>query len=693
MLRSKTVRTVSVFAWLGVFFLAFFAPLAPWIAKNLSEIKEVSVLRIVTGEPAGYAPDFSRIYSDEKRIEIETNLTDLSINSSGQTANEDFGRYFGNEKGINNYLKLPYNRTFQKTQNGEFTEIGYVFLALFPLILIFLPGARTWFVAIVVLSTAAYWFYAMFPDTLGHLAAFSDLLKLNTAIVRAFDSLVLPIGYLAIIAGFAIATAAILFGLKSTGNTQTDTDHELLRLLGVFTVIYGFVYLVSSYGVPWYGILLYFCLFSLISIAGSYATGDEASADSREPGIGFYSAIVIAIILSSWIGRTTVSDAISHLANVEYSAYRLGNLAQEETLVAYHPNYFPIVSALNLRDESAAVREILDAPDVRNLNALLVSASITPKDLIGLAQVLASIETSNLREMMPTLSSIAEMALKQEARKARLRVYHAAFSPSQDNQADTPIYRIGTFLSYYIHDNIHRYYEDSLLFNYRSWFDHTDPDTVAWRMRETGFKHLLLDVNASTIDVSPPYELTARFENLLLGLRSEGFRLVSTDNPCLESALRENEQLTPEEYLARAGVSYDSATLLPDGNYQYTSRYSKRLECYAYLVQIVREGRVNSSSEYSYLLPYAGMIERNLATIDSIFESAKNGERNHYQASGAIERLTGLQSGWMALFEIIDQEAAEMSVEILETNNAETATPAAPGENAEASESDSPELR
>lgn len=170
MARSRTVSAVSVVAWLGVFVVAFFAPLAPWIAKNASEISEVSVLRLVTGEPAGYEPDFSRIYSSEQVATIEANLTDLAVDSSGQTANEDFGRYFGNEEGINNYLKLPYNRTFQKTQNGEFTEIGYVFLALFPMLLIFVPGARAWLVAAILLSVGAYGCYTLLPDTLSGVA-------------------------------------------------------------------------------------------------------------------------------------------------------------------------------------------------------------------------------------------------------------------------------------------------------------------------------------------------------------------------------------------------------------------------------------------------------------------------------------------------------------------------------------------
>lgn len=58
------------------------------------------------------------------------------------------GRYFGYDKGINNYLKLPANLTFQKNQAGEFTDITYIFLALVPSILLFVRGRRGVFASV-----------------------------------------------------------------------------------------------------------------------------------------------------------------------------------------------------------------------------------------------------------------------------------------------------------------------------------------------------------------------------------------------------------------------------------------------------------------------------------------------------------------------------------------------------------------
>lgn len=38
------------------------------------------------------------------------------ITGSGTSMNEDFNRYFGQETGLNNYIKLPVNLTLQVNQ-------------------------------------------------------------------------------------------------------------------------------------------------------------------------------------------------------------------------------------------------------------------------------------------------------------------------------------------------------------------------------------------------------------------------------------------------------------------------------------------------------------------------------------------------------------------------------------------------
>lgn len=93
---------------------------------------------MLTGFAGPTAFDYKKLYPQSEYDARTKAATDSAITSDGQSQNEDFSRYFGQEKGINNYLKLPVNLTFQKNQTGEFTDITYIFLALVPAAFFFL---------------------------------------------------------------------------------------------------------------------------------------------------------------------------------------------------------------------------------------------------------------------------------------------------------------------------------------------------------------------------------------------------------------------------------------------------------------------------------------------------------------------------------------------------------------------------
>jgi hypothetical protein len=71
------------------------------------------------------------ILSDAELAEREIAGT-RGLTTTGTTTNEDFGRYFGYEEGLNHYLKLPWNLSYQVNQKGEFTDITFLFFALIP---------------------------------------------------------------------------------------------------------------------------------------------------------------------------------------------------------------------------------------------------------------------------------------------------------------------------------------------------------------------------------------------------------------------------------------------------------------------------------------------------------------------------------------------------------------------------------
>lgn len=127
-------------------------------------------------------------------------------------------------------------------------------------------------------------------------------------------------------------------------------------------------------------------------------------------------------------------------------------------------------------------------------------------------------------------------------------LYSEVLSPKHENKNRTGIYRVGTFFTYFVQNNRSRFYEDSLLTNFQTFFYDENPEISAEKLKKIGLSYVLLDLNAATIDSEEANisaretgraSLTTRYENILTTLRDEKFSLIHTDNICLRLAIDE----------------------------------------------------------------------------------------------------------------------------------------------------------
>jgi len=96
-----------------------------------------------------------------------------------------------------------------------------------------------------------------------------------------------------------------------------------------------------------------------------------------------------------------------------------------------------------------------------------------------------------------------------------------------DVHLNTPpkIYRIGTFIKYFIHQNNRLVLDDNQLdiFMYISQ-DHDDQKTIA-RLKNAGFKYMIIDTNTASIDKTPGKTLTAKYQALMRFIQQHPQRL------------------------------------------------------------------------------------------------------------------------------------------------------------------------
>lgn len=135
--------------------------LLPWFAKNISEsYPEISVPRILMWKSDSFVADYDKIYTKDEYLAIREQFIKDNTKEWLSTSNEDLLRYLWYENGLLKHINMFWNLTMQKNQWWEFTDIWFIFLALLPLIFIFLPYKnKYYFLFFVFIATFQFTFY------------------------------------------------------------------------------------------------------------------------------------------------------------------------------------------------------------------------------------------------------------------------------------------------------------------------------------------------------------------------------------------------------------------------------------------------------------------------------------------------------------------------------------------------------
>ena len=154
---------------------------------------------------------------------------------------------------------------------------------------------------------------------------------------------------------------------------------------------------------------------------------------------------------------------------------------------------------------------------------------------------------------------LALQALKKNVSRYQEQFYNEILSPSDENISNAGIYRIGTFLKYFISENHKRIFEDSLLTAFDTYFYDESIETTFRYMKQVGIEYILVDLNAATIDNDPRKDLTRRYENLISGIVSDSVKIIRTDSICLLlGKYKYDNGASKEEFLKLATVNHSS---------------------------------------------------------------------------------------------------------------------------------------
>lgn len=611
--KYRLENTKKYFQVLGVYLLAVWIWIAPWVTRNIYDTRSLSTGAILGWVWESFSADYTKIYSKDELAQLDASNSGTSMTASGTSNNEDFGRYFGYEEGINNYLKLPYNLTMQVNQRGEYMDLSYLFFAFIPLILFF--SYKTW------IFTFWAFFFTILP-----LAFFVP--AINKVLSDFFSKFHLPEGYLIFALFFFVPFLFLLYTLKK------DKLSQLLRLNLTFWVWYIFLWAISAFGIIWYGITMYYSIFIILAL-GMYGVSVYKEDDAiKVKFFKFFGSLVVFFFTIFYIFQSSFPHGFTNIKSSSYLNFKAWIQNNYISIFESQPDYFAILTELNL---SASGREKLYTTLVDNI-----------KDT-ELAQVLQENHVSNLHSLNTTLSQIEKIddpkrsleirKLKRSASKLRTELYKNILYTPLDLQNTDGIYRIGTFLRYFITNNQKRIFDDSLVTEFEKYFySENNLDTSLQRMKDIWVNYFLVDLNAATIDKDPRRNLTNRFEHLLKTFPSDKLELVASDSICLKIALEEykNEPKTEEsleKFITLAWVNYESY----DQDENVLSRGQKQLMCYNKILDLM-ENKSIDESHYAYLIPIVNYI------------SSQKIE-NEEQLLGLFQQL--VPAGWLVLFKIL----------------------------------------
>lgn len=572
--KQDTKKALKWVKYIAVFFLFVCIGILPWAANNVIRSGwDVSVSTLLSWKTDHFIADYSLIYSPEKIADIKQNsLASKTTTSSGVTHNEDLWRYFWYEEGLNNYLKLPWNLTMQLNEWRDFTNISWIFFAFLPVLFLFLPVKNRWFYAVILgLLALEICLYFWLPTRIYLSGILADI--------------TLPEWYGVLLIGAGLVLSAIMVSL----NTKKSYIKIFLYNL-VFSAIYILLWAISSFGIVWYGIVMYFNMLLMIGIALHYLSSHSDWSNSKENIAKFFGSTIILLLISVLIALSVFPYMFKSLYTTGYIEFKKWEVTHTQAVLSRQYND-ALLFELNVGEHQ------YDAFIETHIDPILLERIPVLRNGRNITLTINTLKQLQSNRGLPLLEQkMIETSLQN--------IYNGILQPTQDLQNSKNIYRVGTFLKYHIIKNNARIMEDGLLNKFHDYiYDASSTSREVSRIKSLGMDYIIFDLGAATIDNDPGKRLVARTDAMFEIFTDPSLSLVASNSVCFKLAGEvyvKNQDL--QEYLILATAWKHNSS--------YGSSGQKLATCRDRLYEIITTQEI-SAQNYPSLIWLAQYIEWN----------------------------------------------------------------------------------
>ncbi len=296
-------------------------------------------------------------------------------------AREEIQRYMGYEPLLPRYLTLPYDATTNSNVSGPFVDIGYLFMALIPILFLFGFRKKPGLGILFMLLLSALLYISIGSGKIFHKNAFMKthtftVQNSNDEITSFPSNIIAPIyksvsrSYVSINKFFNQLSGNtdsitypflfLMFGLMILIIRQRTLGHQHeKRIFILFISFFTFMWMLLTAGIIWYGYpMIALSILVILSSIAPKKNNPESVLASRSKQIIGLSSIAVFVVLSmvyrlSNYATMVNTDMGKLVFDVGELKYQSGRQSKRKVLEGFFPGGFnEAIQKINLEDES-----------------------------------------------------------------------------------------------------------------------------------------------------------------------------------------------------------------------------------------------------------------------------------------------------------------------------------------------------
>jgi hypothetical protein len=136
-------------------------------------------------------------------------------------------------------------------------------------------------------------------------------------------------------------------------------------------MIYGFLFLISAFGIVWYGVFVYFLFLALFGLLALTFVVIEPKDDEDTIGVKTTISLIFFLFILVYIVRSAFPHGWSNLTTAGMNEYKYEKLNQNQSIFTYRSDYITPIATMNTVDPHAITLRSAALAESKTLKSIL----------------------------------------------------------------------------------------------------------------------------------------------------------------------------------------------------------------------------------------------------------------------------------------------------------------------------------